>query len=112
MRVLTRCCWTGDWGGGGAACVGGCCCGAGRMTAGARACRAGVAIAVAPCDGPHPDTERASAKMGMQRARLPGRIAIMRIKWRCDNTTPKRGRYYADDKLSHGDIAHFIVLPQ
>jgi len=34
----------------------------------------------------------------------------MRINSRCDNTTPKRGRYYADDKLSHGDIAHFIVL--
>ena len=34
----------------------------------------------------------------------------MRINERCDNTTPKRGKYYADDKLSHGDIAHFIVL--
>ena len=63
-------------------------------------------------EGPQADTETASAKAEMKQARPAGRIAIMRINSRCDNTTPKRGRYYADDKLSHGDIAHFIVLPQ
>jgi len=64
----------------------------------------------APFSGPHPDIERTSAKAGTRQASLPGEFAIMRINSRCDNTTPKRGRYYADDKLSHGDIAHFIVL--
>ncbi|HXS76411.1 MAG TPA: hypothetical protein VN753_09555 [Terracidiphilus sp.] len=83
------------------------CSGRGAKIDGANALGPGDAKVDAVFSGPHPDSNMASTMAETEQARLSARIAMMRFNRRGNNTTPKRRRHYADDKLCHGDIAHF-----